>query len=498
LNLVPGNISTTIHRHERDNSSVSTNQLCTFVKKGLFKIKNRTTDSKQNQNMMKETSISRKSFIKNSTVSLAGLTLLPGILQARPNKFEEERDSQAKKTANSYTLKNVLLEIGFEYDDNEVMTTKTGLFSIEITDGKIRKVSPNQLNAKAIDAKGMLMLPSFRDMHIHLDKTFYGNKWQAVRRGTAGIKGMIALEQRILPEMLKTSTYNAEKMIELLQSNGTSFARSHVNIEPTSKLDSLKNLQKALENKKKVFGAELVAFPQHGVFYTDSVPYLKEAAKMDIDFIGGVDPYSIDGAIEKTMDFTVQLALDNNKGIDIHLHESGESGLKTIKYLIAKVNENPALKGKTYLSHCFALARLNKVQQEEMAEKMANAQIGINSTIPFGGLIMPIPTLMKHGVKVMTGNDSIIDHWNTFGTGSVLQKANLAAQLYGYSSEFGLSRMLKLATTGPIPLDDKGKQQWPKVGDDADFVFIDASCSAEAVSRISPVKSLIYKGNIVF
>ena len=111
---------------------------------------------------------------------------------------------------------------------------------------------------------------------------------------------------------------------------------------------------------------------------------------------------------------------------------------------------------------------------------------------------MPIPILMNKGVEVLVGNDSIVDHWNTFGTGSVLQKANLAAQLYGYSSELALSRMLKLATAGPIPLDDKGNQVWPKVGDTADLVFLDASCSAEAVSRMSPVKSLIYKGKVVY
>src|SRR5690606_25297456 len=297
---------------------------------------------------------------------------------------------------------------------------------------------------------------------------------------------------------LENSTYKAEKLIEWLQSKGTSFARSHVNMEPTSKLDSLRNLQVALENKRKVFGAELVAFPQHGVFYTDTAPYLKEAATMDIDFIGGVDPYSIDGAIEKTMDFTVQLALDHNKGIDIHLHESGESGLKTVEYLIDKVNENPVLKGKTYLSHCFVLGKLGEIKQEEVAEKLGAAQIGIVSTVPFGWLTMPIPTLLKHQVKVMTGNDSIVDHWNTFGTGSVLEKANLAAQLYGHSTELGLSRMLKLATAGPTPLDEKGTQLWPKVGDTADLVLVDASCSAEAVSRVSEVKSLIYNGKVVY
>lgn len=440
-----------------------------------------------------DNTISRKDFIKNSALAAAGLTLIPNIMAAFPLSDEQNTLGQGK-----LNIKNVRLETGFEYEEGEIVATKTGLFYIEIENGKIKSITPNQPESKTLDAKGMLMLPAFKDMHIHLDKTFYGDKWQAVRKRTGGVKGMIALEQKMLPEMLKNSTFKAEKMIELLQSKGTSFARSHVNIEPTSKLDSLKNLQKALEHKKKGFGAELVAFPQHGVFYTDSVPYLKEAAQMDIDFIGGVDPFTIDGSIEKTIDFTVQLALDYQKGIDIHLHETGESGLKTVEYLIKKVNENPSLKGKTYLSHCFVLAKLDKAKQEEAAEKLAEAQIGIVSTIPFGSLVMPIPTLYKHNVKVLTGNDSIVDHWNTFGTGSVLQKANLMAQLYGYSTEFLLSRSLKLATAHVLPLDDKGNQQWPKPGDQADFVLMNASCSAEAVSRISNVESLVHQGNVVY
>lgn len=442
--------------------------------------------------MNTSTHFSRKDFIRYSALAMTGMALTPGSMVAAP--FD---DVQHNYSSGKLSLKNVMLETGFEYEEGEVVSTKTDLFYIEVENEKITKIAPNQPTAKAIDMKGFLMLPAFKDMHIHLDKTFYGDQWKAVRKRTGGVKGMIALEQQMLPEVLKKSTYKAEKMIELLQSKGTSFARSHVNIEPTSKLDSLKNLQKALENKKNTFGAELVAFPQHGVYYTDSVPYLKEAAAMDIDFIGGVDPFTIDGAIEKTIDFTVQLALDHKKGIDIHLHESGESGLKTVEYLIDKVNENPDLKGKTYLSHCFVLGKLDKAKQEEVAEKLANAKIGIVSTIPFGNLIMPIPTLYKFNVTVLTGNDSIVDHWNTFGTGSVLQKANLMAQLYGYSTEFLLSRSLKLATANVLPLDDKGKQQWPKAGDHADMVFLDASCSAEAVSRISEVKSLIYKGNVV-
>lgn len=434
-----------------------------------------------------------------SGLGIIGMAFMPGILSARPAGILPEAMEPSAFSEDDYVLKNVLLETGFDYDGEEVLSTRTGLFRVAISAGKIKNVIANDPDdQQAIDVKGLLMLPAFKDMHIHLDKTFYGGPWQAVRKRTGGVKGMIELEQKILPELLKTSEYRAGKLIELLQSKGTSFARSHVNIEPTSKLQSLKNLQKAIGQKRKSFEVELVAFPQHGVFYTGSVPYLKDAAQLDIDFIGGLDPYTIDGAIEKTIDFTVQLALDHHKGIDIHLHETGESGLKTVEYLIKKVNENPVLKGKTYLSHCFVLGKLDAVKQEAVAEQLGAAGIGIVSTIPFGRLIMPLPALYKHNVTVLTGNDSIVDHWNTWGSGSVLEKANVMAQVYGYATEFQLSRSLKLATGNVLPLNDRGEQQWPKAGDAASMVLIDASCSAEAVSRISPVRSLVHRGHIVF
>ncbi|WBV61435.1 amidohydrolase [Chryseobacterium camelliae] len=396
----------------------------------------------------------------------------------------------------NYSLKNVRLETGFEYDHEEVISTKTGLFCIEIEDGKIKSVKPNDANSKAIDAKGKLMLPAFKDMHIHLDKTLYGLPWQALSPKRRSVKDMIAYEQEIIPKLLKTSVERAGQLIDLLQHYGTNFARTHFNIDPTSGLKSLENLEKALENKKDSFKAELVAFPQHGVYYTDSAPLIKEAAQLkSVGFIGGLDPLSIDGNIEKVLDFTVQLALDYNKGIDIHLHETGESGMKAIQYLIDKAIENPDLQGKTFVSHAFALAYLNTKETEEIAEKLAASKVGIASSVPFRGKVMPIPALKKHGVNVLIGNDNVQDYWSTFGSGNMLQKANLIAELYGYSSEFKLSRALEFATQNILPLNDKGEQQWPKSGDAANVVLVDASCSAEAVSRMSNVQALMNEGN---
>lgn len=80
----------------------------------------------------------------------------------------------------AYTLKNVLLETGFEYEAGEVVSTKTALFCIEVENGKIKSIKPNHPDTKGIDAKGRLLLPAFKDMHAHLDKMLFGLPWQAV------------------------------------------------------------------------------------------------------------------------------------------------------------------------------------------------------------------------------------------------------------------------------------------------------------------------------
>lgn len=56
------------------------------------------------------------------------------------------------------------------------------------------------------------MLPAMRDMHIHLDKTFYGGPRRSLNRpaGTT-IQDMIRTEQKLLPELQPYTRERAEK-----------------------------------------------------------------------------------------------------------------------------------------------------------------------------------------------------------------------------------------------------------------------------------------------
>ena len=215
-------------------------------------------------------------------------------------------------------------------------------------------------------------------------------------------------------------------------------------------------------------------------------------------YVGGLDPTNVDGAMEKSLDTMFQIALDYNKGVEIHLHETSPAGVAAINYMVETVEKTPALKGKLTISHAFALATLNEQQVEAIASRMAAQQITIASTVPIGTLHMPLQQLRDKGVFVMTGTDSVIDHWSPYGLGDMLEKANLYAQLYIRPNEQTLSRSLAIATGNVLPLNDQGQRVWPKEQDEASFVLVDASCSAEAVARISPRTATFHKGKMVW
>lgn len=380
-------------------------------------------------------------------------------------------------TAKHYYLDNVLLEAGFNFDGSVATSTRTELKTLEIKDGKIVALRDNNSHADAtlphFDAGKKLMLPAMRDMHIHLDKTFYGGPWRSLNRpaGTT-IQDMIRLEQKLLPELQPYTQERAEKLIDLLQSKGSTIARSHCNIEPVSGLKNLENLQAVLARRGAGFDCEIVAFPQHGLLLSHSEKLMREAMQAGAHYVGGLDPTNVDGAMEKSLDTMFQIALDYDKGVDIHLHETSPAGVAAVNYMVQTVEKTPALKGKLTISHA--------------------------STVPIGTLHMPLKQLRDKGVFVMTGTDSVIDHWSPYGLGDMLEKANLYAQLYIRPNEQTLSRALGIATGDVLPLNDKGERAWPKAQDDASFVLVDASCSAEAVARISPRTATFHKGNLVW
>ncbi|WP_353227447.1 amidohydrolase [Novosphingobium sp.] len=400
-----------------------------------------------------------------------------------------------------FVLGNVLLETGYDWQGDEVVGTRTARASLLIEQGRIARIIATgdalPPGVPVRDGGGLLLLPSFRDMHIHLDKTFYGGPWVAPRARKNGIAGQIARERTLLPQMLPTLQDRAGLLVALLQRNGTTFARSQCNVDPVVGTQHVELLRQTLDGCAATFGHEIVAFPQHGFLSAHLEPIMRQAMAAGATHVGGIDPTTIDGGMERSIDTMLQIAVDTHKSVDIHLHEPGATGIAAIRRIADAVDHTPTLRDRVTISHAFSLMSLADADVANLADRMANLGMAIASAVPFGGQIMPIPTLLRHGVRVYTGTDSVIDHWSVFGSGDVLEKAKLACQIYGWGDELAISQSLKLATGGPTPLNAKGAQVWPMPGDPADMVLIPASCSAEAVARTPARRAVFYRGTLV-
>ena len=77
---------------------------------------------------------------------------------------------------------------------------------------------------------------------------------------------------------------------------------------------------------------QLVAFPQSGVTTEKGAPDLMAAAlSAGADLVGGLDPAGFDGDVKGQLDIVFGLAERFGKGIDIHLHDGGETGAAELR-----------------------------------------------------------------------------------------------------------------------------------------------------------------------
>jgi cytosine/adenosine deaminase-related metal-dependent hydrolase len=397
-----------------------------------------------------------------------------------------------------YWLTNVKLETGYTYEEAKISQTETEICSLLIEDGRIKRIISGiaqEEGTLTFDANRLLVLPAFEEMHIHIDKTYYSGPWKACMPAE-NIFTRFNEEKTILPKQLATAQDRAENMLELLLRNGATNIRTHCNVDPVIGLRNLEATLAALGTYKDRLSGRIVAFPQHGLLRSNSMQLVKDAMRMGAQLVGGVDPATVDNDIEKSLHTIMDIAVEFNADVDIHLHDANNLGTFTMKRL-ASLTEEAGWQGRVTISHALGLGGVTDKEAEEVAERLAALKIDITSTVPIGKQVIPIPLLDRKGVKVSLGNDSITDHWSPFGTGDMLQKANRLAERFGWSDERSLGKALRFITGGKETLNNEGKRVWPNVGDEASFVLTNATCAAEAVARQTEKRVVMYKGNVV-
>lgn len=180
----------------------------------------------------------------------------------------------------SYWLTNIRLEQGYVIKDGQVAGTNTKVCHLRIDGDKISEVVGADIELQSqlpkYDCKELLMLPSFEEAHIHLDKTYFDGPWRAVKPASSVFE-RIEEEKVLLPKLLPMARQQAESILTLIQGFGATHVRSHCNIEPVSGLQRLEATVQALNAFAGKISSEIVAFPQHGLLRSDSVQLVKQS-----------------------------------------------------------------------------------------------------------------------------------------------------------------------------------------------------------------------------
>ena len=247
-----------------------------------------------------------------------------------------------------------------------------------------------------IDLAGALLLPAFVDGHIHLDKTHWGAPRLPHVEGRS-VRERIAAERVERHRVALPIEARASALIRTLIANGTTRVRSHVDIDNDVGLANLEAVLRVREAFRDWIDIQLVAFPQSGVTTEKGAPDLLAAAlKAGADLVGGLDPAGFDGDVKGQLDIVFGLAERFGKGIDIHLHDGGETGAAELRD-IAERTIAAGMQGRVAVSHAFALGSIAPDLFEETADALARAEVAIMTSCPPSAPVPPVRALARAG-----------------------------------------------------------------------------------------------------
>jgi cytosine deaminase len=287
----------------------------------------------------------------------------------------------------------------------------------------------------------------------------------------------------------------ASALVRALIANGTTRARSHVDIDNDVGLANLESVLKVRETYRDWIDIQLVAFPQSGVVTEPGAPDLLAAAlRSGADLVGGLDPAGFDGDVGGQLDIVFGLAERFGKGIDIHLHDGGEAGAAELRE-IAERAIAAGMQGRVAVSHAFALGTIAPRLFEETVDQLARAGVAIMTSCPPSAPVPPVRALRERGVTVFAGSDNIRDCWSPYGDGDMLGRAAIIAARHEMFSDRELEDALALATSeADKALGDP--KRGLRYGAVADLVAIEAASPADAVVDRPPRSLVLRAGRI--
>jgi cytosine/creatinine deaminase len=313
--------------------------------------------------------------------------------------------------------------------------------AVAIDRGVIHSIGPDarQLSvSERIDGNGGIILPSFAEPHIHLDKLlrrqFPGanaESWEKAEASQSRVK------RTFTPESVDS---RASRAIELAITNGVGLMRAHVAIDRAQQLISLEGVLRARRRWADAIEIQIVALLEESIVeHPELLALAREAMRRGVDVIGAIPNFEQDSPAQlRHLEVLFDIAEEFDTPLDAHVDYDADPTQSALE-MLADLTLQRGFEGRVVASHCCALATYPLHESERVIEKVRRARITVSISpapnLQHVGSIGRLPVhrgssrakeLLDAGVNVAAGSDNMNDMWFAFGRLDPLETAYVA------------------------------------------------------------------------
>lgn len=390
---------------------------------------------------------------------------------------------------------------------NVCITDGQPSMDVAIQNGIIANISPT-ITARAtqeIQGNGNVLLPSFVEGHLHLEKANVMHR-KANRSGT--LQEAIAVTAELKPTLTREDIFErSTQVLRSLVQAGTTHVRAHAEFDPSQGFTGFDVVLDLREKFREVIDIQVVAFPQEGIL---KLPGMKKmmvtAMEKGADVVGGI-PYNDSSPLEH-IDYVFSLAKQFGKDIDFHQDFADSADNMTIEYLARKTIKE-GYHGRVCVGHLTSLGAIAPDKRTDIISLIRDAGISV-MCLPATDLhlgargdshnirrsLTPVRALRDGGVNVCLATNNIRNAFTPYGTGDLLNIAQLAIPACHLGGADDQATVLPMLTTNPakaLGLKNYGLE----LGKDADLILVDTQSVADVILDLPARLMVLKRGKIV-
>ncbi|MFI7006226.1 amidohydrolase family protein [Streptomyces sp. NPDC050145] len=379
---------------------------------------------------------------------------------------------------------------------------------VELSGTRIAAIRPHDPAAapagEVVEGRGRLLLPSFSDVHVHLDSTRVGLPFRP-HTGGPGVWTMTMNDRENWRTAEVPLPERVAGTLERMIARGTTRVRSYAQVDVDCKLEKFDAVVAAKEKFAGRADVQIMTFPQAGILREKgTVDHLEASLKAGADVMGGIDPCSLDKDPKQHLDIVFGLAEKYQVEVDIHLHEPGHLGVFSTDLILERTRAL-GMQGKVTLSHAYELGSISESVSRRLIDAFAELDVAMATVAPSVSNQLSLADLTEAGVRVGLGEDGQRDYWSPYGNCDMLDRTWQLAFTNNYRRDELIEMSLAVATLGGASIMDhdvprlKGIADRPglAVGDRADLLLVDGETPSSAVMDRGTDRTVLHDGVVV-